>query len=627
MSDLAGYDLLRSGDYVNAIDIFYRTIMSKDSSDLMKLKKLLSTIYRGRCYFELEMYDEAIRDYCTFKNNPLSKQREFKVKGDDPGIPYNIIDEFERIDYNLGKAYFFSEEYDTAFKCFSDFIENNKNNDKIKKSYLFDSWKFKGLSALKLQNYSEAETALNDALKNANSKFADKDNQADRDIINEALYLIHLHKDFTKGRDLQKNGDYSDAINTYGSIYEEISNHRSNHSDRKETFFDDFFINHISETYRDTLMNKGICLKNMKRYDDAIEIFEAVIDYVPDQNDVANLYRELAGCCLDKNDPDRALDFLDKAKGCTDNKDRITERQIQFQRWFAEFENDIRNKKYNEALDVAESIPEENDTFYYWRDILKGRAYFELGGYEETLRYLKRYVDADWVDIRIENDAARGMAYTYAGGAYYKMKEYSTALNYLEKCAEIDSYKNIETRVFKGECYIELADYEKAEEAFKEAAGVRKENDNYTGKYIDDKLKLIADKKKAKNITIIGDYTSINNGDGPQYVNNGGQQNINIGGQQVIGDGIINHSNAGNNPVNNGGQQINGDRGFINRSNAGNDSVNIGGQQVIGDGIINRSNAGNVIPQDDAEISICPNCGTKVESGALFCVTCGKELK
>lgn len=605
MSDLAGYDLLRSGDYVNAIDIFNRTIMSKDSDDLMVLKKLLSTIYRGRCYFELEMYDKAISDYCTFKNDPLSKQRSFKVKGVDPGrIPYNIIDEFERIDYNLGKAYFFSEEYEKAFKYFNDFIENNTNNNEIKKVYLFDSWKFKGLSALLMLNYSEAEKALDNALKNGNSKLTDKDYQADIDIIKESLYLIRLHKDFTKGRDLQEKKNYSDAINTYNSILEVIS---SNQSNRRKTIIDAFFINHIFETYRDTLMNKGICLKNTKNYDYAIETLEALIDYVPDQNYAVSLYTEIARCYYDNDMPERALEYWKKVEECKKNiidtsYDTIS--QIKFQQKLAEFENDIRNKKYNEALDVADSILQENDTLSCWRDILKGRAYFKLGKYEETSKCLRPHVDADWVDIRINNDVARVMAYTYAGGADYKKNSYAIALKYLKKCAEIDSYKYIATWVFMGECYIELRDYEKAGEAFKEAADVWKENDDYTREYIESRIQFIAEQKNIPNSIIInGNNNPVNIGGGHQVVNIGGHQNINNGGQQVIGDGIINRSSAGNVPFDNVGPQI------------------------IGDGIINRSNAGNVTPQDDTEICLCPNCGTKVSSGDLFCGMCGEKLK
>lgn len=510
-----GSKLHDSGDYNNAIDKFNKALLS---GDLNETEIYNAYVLEGSCFINIGNYDEAI------------KAINYALQWDK--THYGAY-------YELGIAYFKKSDYEQSLQYLEKAIELNSDH--------FYSWRFKGLALKELEKYNGAETALKTAL-----KYQSSSNPEMIQTINDEISIIRLKKTGKMAIELQENGKYTDAIKVYDSILESISSNSNTES-----------LDEYNQIRTDSLLNKGLCLKALKRYDAAIDALKELLDLVPDS---VIAYAIIAECYSNSKKCDEALEYYTKAENCSDDDDEKIKLNIAkkitiiAKLWLV--------KNYQAALTEANSMPEENDLLKFVKKSFTGICHFYLENYDEALNCLLPYVDADWIDSATEDNSIRGMVYTYVGGVYYKRKNYETALKYLKKCIEIDFNEIADTGLFMGECYIALGEYEKAIDALRKAVDAWEETDDYDIPYLESRIQFAKDKlaeEKAKmppsHITIQGN----------------------------------------NNPI------------------------NLGGILATDDAVINRSVIGKDSAQEKTDVCFCPYCGTKINSDFIFCPKCGKK--
>ncbi len=512
-----GMKLNDSGEYNNAIDKFNKALKS---GDLNEIEIYNAYVLEGSCFIKIGNYDEAI------------KALNYALQWDK--THYGAY-------YALGIAYFKKSDYEQSLQYLEKAIELNSDH--------LESWKFKGLVLEKLEKYNGAETALKTALRCPSS--------SDSEIIQEInceIFIIQLKKSNKKAIEFQNNGKYTDAIKVYDSILESIRSNSNTES-----------LDEVNQIRTDSLLNKGLCLKALKRYESAIDAFKEVINLIPDN---IPAYVNLVDCYTNLKKFDDALKYCAEAENITDNDEE--KNAIDSMKHFIIFCKFLINKDYQGALNEANLVPETNDELIGVKKVITGSCHFYLENYDEALNYLMPYVDADWLDSGTEDNTFRGMANTYVGGVYYKRKNYETALKYLKKCVEMDYNAISETGLFMGECYIALGEYKKAIDALRKAVDAWEETDDYDIPYLESRIEFAKKKlaeEKAKmppsHITIQGN----------------------------------------NNPI------------------------NLGGILATDDAVINRSVIGKDSAQEENDVCFCPYCGTKINSDFLFCPKCGRKLK
>ncbi len=522
-----GNEYFQSGDYKTAIKKFNKAIQS---GDLDETDIYMAYLNLGMSYVSISDNDEAI----TALQSALQWGNVCENKG------YQFISTGNQLVYCfLGKAYFGKKNYEMSLQYFEKSIALKSDN--------FEAWRFKGSALLCLNRNDEAETALNTAL-----RYTDSPDTENIDLVYMQLYLINLSKKDKKSTELQKNGKFADAISVYDSILDIDSNAYPDLAD------------YVNAIQANSLLNKGICLKALKRYDSAIGVLKKLIDLFPDRTDA---YTELADCYTQLKEFDEALEYYTKAENCSEDDEEKFKLNIAkkitiiVKLWSI--------KDYQAALTEANSMSEENDILKFLKKAFTGICHFYLENYDEALNCLMPYVDADWIDSDTEDNSMRGMVYTYVGGVYYKRKNYETALKYLKKCVEIDYNDIADTGLFMGESYIALGEYEKAIDALRKAIDAWEETDNYDIPYLESRIQFAKDKLAEEKSKLPPSHITIN---------------------------------GNNNPI------------------------NLGGILATDDAVINRSVIGKDSDQEEPEFCFCPKCGTKVGAEDTFCRKCGEKL-
>lgn len=513
---LRAEDEFKFGNYRNAIKKYNKAILSGD----LKETETCNAYYgEGNCFINLGDYDEAIK-------------------------AFNLALQWDKNQYlvyhKLGITYYNKSDYEQSIQYFEKAIELEPND--------FEPWKFKGLALEKLERYNGAETALKNAL-----KCPSLSDSAIIDSINNKLFIIRLRKSSKKATELQENGKYADAIKVYDSIMENIdSNSVAESSDE------------IDQIHADSILNNGICLKALKKYDSAIGILNKAINLFPDKT---NAYIELANCYIQLKKFDEALVYYEKLEDITDDENEKIE--INILKKVTVFQKLLLKKDYLAALNEVNSIPERNDESILLKKVFSGICYFYLERYDEALDCMLPYVDAEWIDSATEDNSIRGMVYTYVGGVYYMQKNYETALKYLNKCVQIDFNGLADTGSFMGECYIALGEYEKGLEALRKAVEAWDDIAYYDIPYIESRIQFAKEKLAEVKAKVPPSHIIIN---------------------------------GNNNPI------------------------NLGGILATDDAVINRSVIGKDSAQEENDVCFCPYCGTKINADFLFCPKCGRKL-
>jgi len=195
-----------------------------------------------------------------------------------------------------------------------------------------------------------------------------------------------------KGLDLMHNEKYEEAISIFDEIIEK------------------------DPSYIYAYSNKGLVLENLERYDEALESFDKVLEIDP--NYVIALYNK--GLLL--NDLERyreAIPYLDRALAVEpDAIDALTEKGYSL----------LSLKNYEDAISYFDKVlliePGDIDALFY-----KGFSLADLGRYDEGISYY---------DLVLEQDPKDVVTLNNKGYALYRLGEYDEALVYLNDALEID---------------------------------------------------------------------------------------------------------------------------------------------------------------------------------------------
>lgn len=443
-----GADLHISGDNANAIKKLNKAILS---GELDNFEMYSAYLLLGSCYYETNEFDESISalqsalQWGSFENDHLA---------------YRL----------LGLAYSRKGNYESSLQYLDKAIELMPTD--------CESLTRKGLILGILGRYNEAETAYNTALRYANSADPNDINLNYIDAIHHFRFITRLEKKYSEAEKLQMNKDYVDAVNIYNSILESIDSY----SDSK----DDDYINVI---HVDSLLNKGRSFYALKQYDSAIEVLKKV--FAIELNNGSAHY-ELAGCYIRLGKFDEAIESYTHAEYCSDNNDarvkiNALKKSLIVQKLLVE-------KDYQAALDEANSIPEIDEQSIFMKKSSIGKCRNYLGNYDEALKYLLPYADADLTDTSTVDNIMRSNVCAEVGKIYNKQKNYETALKYLNKSIQLNSDGFTDTWLFMGESYIELGQYEKAIEPLRKAIEGWDPNEDYDLAYIESRLKFAKEK-------------------------------------------------------------------------------------------------------------------------------------
>src|SRR3989344_4750576 len=195
-----------------------------------------------------------------------------------------------------------------------------------------------------------------------------------------------------KGLDLMHNEKYEEAISMFDEIIEK------------------------DPSYIYAYSNKGLVLENLERYDEALESFDKVLEIDP--NSVIALYNK--GLLL--NDLERyreAIPYLDRALAVEpDAIDALTEKGYSL----------LSLENYEDAISYFDKVlliePGDLDALFY-----KGFSLADLGRYDEGISYYDLVLEQDPKDIVTLNNK---------GYALYRLGEYDEALVYLNDALDID---------------------------------------------------------------------------------------------------------------------------------------------------------------------------------------------
>ena len=447
--------------------------------------------------------------------------------------------------FELGKAYFYNGDYGLSFIQMEEAIKCNPS--KVEPGF------FKAYSLYKLKQYDDAETVLYTTFKSAHP-ISDSETI---ESIDKLLVLVGLTKDYNEATEIYESEEYIDALEIYESILERID--FCSLEDYQDI---------LDDIYWYSLRNKGICLSEIGQFSDAIKALIKVSNLSPKDPEV---YHNLAMCFQSSYNFDSAIDTYKLEASCYETE---SEQNECYADNFTRLSIILRgNKDYQALLNYANSTS-ENENYTYLKAVIKIKSLYFLERYDEVLDcFLPPYTtewEDEWFEIFFTHEMI-GMAYTYMGGAYYKLKKYDTALIYLKKCAKLKySGKFADTWLFMGECYIALGEYKNAIEALHNAIEHITYMDDYDITYLESRIQFARDKLAEKS-------------------------------KKLPSPKITIHGN--NNPV------------------------NLGGILATDDAVINRSVIGKDNAQEETDVCFCPYCGTKINSDFLFCPKCGKKLK
>lgn len=438
-----GNKLHDSGDYVNAIEKFNQAL---NSGELNTDEMYLAYARLGQCFYQIGNFADAINMF----------ECAIKCHNDD----YRAYSE-------IAIVYLYMGEYAQSLQYIDKAIEYDSTNAEL--------WFNKGTILCELKRYDDAEKALDTAL----GYTLPSDHEA-IDLIKTSRCKVYLNKQSDIATELRENGKYEDAIAVYDTILESIDSN-SLSRDNEELY----------QIRANSMLKKERCLISLEKYDSALEVLNGLSDLAPYNK---NICMDFANCYAELNKFDDASKYWAEAEKLAENEHEKTE--IICLKYTKFFYKVIEKRDHQAELDYAKTIPEDNIALKCAKEFFIGRTHFYLGNYDEALKTLLPYIESDWLDSVARGYLGRGWAYTYVGGVYYKQKHYETALNYLNKCVEIDYNELTDTWLFMGECFIALKKYEKAIEALKKAVEAWYKTDAYDITHIESRIKFAEEKLK-----------------------------------------------------------------------------------------------------------------------------------
>lgn len=223
---------------------------------------------------------------------------------------------------------------------------------------------------------------------------------------------------YEAGRSFEEQRQYEDAVCEFRTISAQL---------QKTRYYNDL----------------GFCLENLRRYDDAIEIFSQVVSLDPKDS---YAHRELGVCYYRKQQWERAIDSLQQAVSLSPS-DAIGHRWLGYAFY--------RLQKYTaaiDALDLALKLKRDDYDANYWQ----GLSFLRAGRFEEASRSLGKAVELRPSDFN---------ANFWRGASLVRVRKFPEAISSFEKAREIRPHDR-GSRVELFACYLATQQFQKAFELF-----------------------------------------------------------------------------------------------------------------------------------------------------------------
>lgn len=110
-----GVEQFNNLEYSDAIQQFNKSLKFGNHNQLLKAKAMY---WKAETYYRMKLYNDAVQNYSDFRNSPVAFNTE----------------EFDRLDYNLGYAYFQLSDFSKAINPFRTFVSNASSDLQKEKS-------------------------------------------------------------------------------------------------------------------------------------------------------------------------------------------------------------------------------------------------------------------------------------------------------------------------------------------------------------------------------------------------------------------------------------------------------------------------------------------------------------
>ena len=247
----------------------------------------------------------------------------------------------------------------------------------------------------------------------------------------------------------------------------------------------------VESFYVDTevLASKAIALVNLERFSEAIPIFEEVLKYIDDENEISGAHFYLGHCHYKNAELDKSISEYEKAREYSDdpgilhqlaNIYGMTNQQEKALEIFKElseidpYNDDIKKRIENLELEInKKDLLHDNNFNSIQEAIMQATVYSSWKEYEKAIEVY---------DLIIGILPEQPLAWKEKGCAYYHLGKYEEVLKCLDKAMKYDP-DNIDLLYYNSLVYIKLEDYESAHDMIAIALRNIPDNKKYIDKY------------------------------------------------------------------------------------------------------------------------------------------------
>ncbi len=464
-----GIELFMDGDYAEASDNLGKSLASAEDM----VFKARANYWKGEADYLLNRFDEAVKGFMAFKNNPAAKKTD--VYGD--------------IDYSLAYAYFKQKNYNDAITYFDSFTTNrNMEVEKLNDAYLR-----LGDSYFATSKYWPAIETYNKALDLTGP-------EKDYASYQKAMSYGYIDRGSSKIENLEmfvsqypRSSFRDDALFELGNTY--VAQGEENKGlQAYDRLIADF---KGSSLVPQALMRQGLVNYNANRNEAALTKFKTVVrDYPKTQEAIqavatAKLVYVDMGRVNDYADWVRGLDFVEVTDTELDNAsfDSAQKQNLEgnvdaairgYKSYIQQFPNGLHAVDANFSLAQLYFGKGEKDSALPYYKYVADRSTSEYA--EQALtRVCEVYIGKDNYEtalpylLKLENQANIQQNRTFARSnlmkGYYGQRNYSKTLEYAEKVlatANIDNRIKSDAQIMIARSAIATGDEQKAKSAYAE---------------------------------------------------------------------------------------------------------------------------------------------------------------
>ena len=400
---LAGIQEFNDGYYLKASNLFKRSLKIREN----KYWEAFCLYWYGRSEYEHNKFDAALDLFKQFDKHPNNQE---------------VVSEY-RLNYDIGYTYFKLGEYQYALKSFEVF---NKSNDILDVSYQRDTFLRIADCHFALKNYWAAMENYNIAilLSPKNGAYASFQKAVSYGFVDRNIQKIKALIEFLKI--YPKNDLLDDVLFELASAYSQ----EGEDEEAIKTYDKLLSVFERSPFLAKSSLNKGLILYNLEKYELAKEVLEKVaLDYnqYPVGEQAISTLKEIA---IDQGGVSSFIEWT-KDKGLNKFSDSEIEKTAfkSAERQFLDGNTDKSLKLLEEHLKAYPNGSFSKVVLYYLAEIYFDKEFFDkaLVAYKELIEdNVSSYTEKALVRVIIilkNND------------------QQITAIPYMEKLAEISSYK------------------------------------------------------------------------------------------------------------------------------------------------------------------------------------------